>query len=98
MGHKCDVEVAFPFSLQDVGGQDKIRPLWRHYYTGTQVNQQQTLRLKLDKIHFFLGRASYLWWIAQIGTGLMRHGKSCTGGQNYLIFFLFKVVIFSKLL
>ena len=22
--------------LQDVGGQDKIRPLWRHYYTGTQ--------------------------------------------------------------
>jgi len=20
----------------DVGGQDKIRPLWRHYYTGTQ--------------------------------------------------------------
>ena len=23
-------------SLQDVGGQDKIRPLWRHYYTGTQ--------------------------------------------------------------
>ena len=24
------------FHLQDVGGQDKIRPLWRHYYTGTQ--------------------------------------------------------------
>lgn len=23
-------------SSQDVGGQDKIRPLWRHYYTGTQ--------------------------------------------------------------
>lgn len=23
-------------SPQDVGGQDKIRPLWRHYYTGTQ--------------------------------------------------------------
>lgn len=23
-------------SQQDVGGQDKIRPLWRHYYTGTQ--------------------------------------------------------------
>lgn len=22
--------------LQDVGGQDKIRPLWRHYYMGTQ--------------------------------------------------------------
>ena len=25
-----------PSVLQDVGGQDKIRPLWRHYYTGTQ--------------------------------------------------------------
>ncbi|KAF7491345.1 ADP-ribosylation factor 6 [Sarcoptes scabiei] len=24
------------FSVWDVGGQDKIRPLWRHYYTGTQ--------------------------------------------------------------
>lgn len=23
--------------IQDVGGQDKIRPLWRHYYTGTQA-------------------------------------------------------------
>lgn len=32
--------VVIPFTfcaaLQDVGGQDKIRPLWRHYYTGTQ--------------------------------------------------------------
>lgn len=26
----------FTFTKQDVGGQDKIRPLWRHYYTGTQ--------------------------------------------------------------
>lgn len=22
------------FNVWDVGGQDKIRPLWRHYYTG----------------------------------------------------------------
>ena len=26
----------YDFVFQDVGGQDKIRPLWRHYYTGTQ--------------------------------------------------------------
>ncbi|OQV18717.1 ADP-ribosylation factor 6 [Hypsibius exemplaris] len=26
----------FRMSVWDVGGQDKIRPLWRHYYTGTQ--------------------------------------------------------------
>merc|ERR1711904_4182 len=24
------------FNVWDVGGQDKIRPLWRHYYQGTQ--------------------------------------------------------------
>merc|ERR1712217_188130 len=24
------------FTVWDVGGQDKIRPLWRHYYQGTQ--------------------------------------------------------------
>ncbi|KAK3326948.1 ADP-ribosylation factor family-domain-containing protein [Cercophora scortea] len=24
------------FNIWDVGGQDKIRPLWRHYYSGTQ--------------------------------------------------------------
>lgn len=24
------------FTMWDVGGQDKIRPLWRHYYTNTQ--------------------------------------------------------------
>ncbi|KAI8868785.1 putative ADP-ribosylation factor 6 [Ramicandelaber brevisporus] len=24
------------FLVWDVGGQDKIRPLWRHYFTGTQ--------------------------------------------------------------
>jgi len=25
------------FNVWDVGGQDKIRPLWRHYYAGTQA-------------------------------------------------------------
>ena len=24
------------FNVWDVGGQDMIRPLWKHYYTGTQ--------------------------------------------------------------
>lgn len=28
------------FNVWDVGGQDKIRPLWRHYYTGTQVSER----------------------------------------------------------
>ena len=25
------------FTMGDVGGQDKIRPLWRHYYKGTDA-------------------------------------------------------------
>ena len=24
------------FNVWDVGGQDKIRPLWRHYYSGAR--------------------------------------------------------------
>lgn len=27
------------FTVWDVGGQDKIRPLWRHYFQNTQVSQ-----------------------------------------------------------
>lgn len=40
--HMCDAPgddlhvVAPCVRLQDVGGQDKLRPYWRHYYTGTQ--------------------------------------------------------------
>merc|ERR1712076_176498 len=25
------------FTVWDIGGQDRIRPLWRHYYTGTNA-------------------------------------------------------------
>jgi ADP-ribosylation factor 6 len=25
------------FNMWDVGGQDKIRPLWRHYYSGMSI-------------------------------------------------------------
>jgi len=27
------------FTVWDVGGQDKIRPLWRHYFQNTQVRK-----------------------------------------------------------
>lgn len=27
------------FNVWDVGGQDKIRPLWRHYYTGKRSGE-----------------------------------------------------------
>jgi len=30
------------FTVWDVGGQDKIRPLWRHYFNNTQGRQCDT--------------------------------------------------------
>jgi len=38
IGFNCE-KVRFggsSFTLWDVGGQDKLRPYWRHYFTGTQ--------------------------------------------------------------
>ena len=50
------------FNVWDVGGQDKIRPLWRHYYTGTQglvfvVDSQDRERIDEAKqeLHRILG-------------------------------------------
>jgi GTPase SAR1 family protein len=30
------------FTVWDVGGQDKIRPLWRHYFQNTQVSKKES--------------------------------------------------------
>ncbi|XP_056280493.1 ADP-ribosylation factor 4 isoform X2 [Pseudoliparis swirei] len=29
------------FTVWDVGGQDKIRPLWRHYFQNTQIHEDE---------------------------------------------------------
>uniref|UniRef100_A0A3P9H2Y5 ARF GTPase 5 n=2 Tax=Oryzias latipes TaxID=8090 RepID=A0A3P9H2Y5_ORYLA len=29
------------FTVWDVGGQDKIRPLWRHYFQNTQIQEDE---------------------------------------------------------
>jgi len=34
------------FTVWDVGGQDKIRPLWRHYYQNTQGTQEANQKNK----------------------------------------------------
>jgi len=46
------------FTVWDVGGQDKIRPLWRHYYQGTNalifvVDSNDHSRLELAKTELF---------------------------------------------
>lgn len=53
------------FTVWDVGGQDKIRPLWRHYFQNTQVlNQNQRLiRAWLMRIHsliYYIGTTLWL--------------------------------------
>lgn len=46
------------FSVWDVGGQDKIRPLWRHYYNNTEgiifvvdSNDRERVSLARDELH-----------------------------------------------
>lgn len=39
------------FNVWDVGGQDKIRPLWRHYFSGTFCLFGE-----------FAGSCSAVWW------------------------------------
>lgn len=49
------------FTVWDVGGQDKIRPLWRHYFTNTQglifvvdSNDKERVREANDELHKML--------------------------------------------
>ena len=41
------------FTVWDVGGQDKIRPLWRHYFQNTQ-GMRATPRLRTCDSRLFL--------------------------------------------
>jgi GTPase SAR1 family protein len=34
------------FNVWDVGGQDKIRPLWRHYFSGEYMEIQKSKRMR----------------------------------------------------
>ncbi|KOO53574.1 ADP-ribosylation factor [Chrysochromulina tobinii] len=38
------------FTVWDVGGQDKIRPLWRHYYQNTQARDELHRMLNEDEL------------------------------------------------
>jgi ADP-ribosylation factor protein 1 len=50
------------FTMWDVGGQDKIRPLWRHYYANTNAvifvvdsNDRERIGEARDELHKMLG-------------------------------------------
>lgn len=39
------------FNVWDVGGQDKIRPLWRHYFSGKlQIHEREATWAKEDVV------------------------------------------------
>ncbi|KAI2649685.1 ADP-ribosylation factor 3 [Labeo rohita] len=38
------------FTVWDVGGQDKIRPLWRHYFQNTQAREELMRMLAEDEL------------------------------------------------
>ena len=49
-------------TIWDVGGQDKIRPLWRHYYQNTQAiiymvdsSDQERIEAAKQELHKMLG-------------------------------------------
>lgn len=43
------------FTVWDVGGQDKIRPLWRHYYQNTQYEHNNDNAAYATQCLNFLG-------------------------------------------
>lgn len=63
------------FNMWDVGGQDKIRPLWRHYYSGwffggLEKKRKQAADKNETQVHRVLFSLSTL----QITTASMRQG------------------------
>lgn len=49
------------FTVWDVGGQDKIRPLWRHYFQNTQGEPDQQPSDALVS-HVGVNKASSVLW------------------------------------
>jgi ADP-ribosylation factor family len=74
------------FTVWDVGGQDKIRPLWRHYFQNTQVCDRTGRRYTFTMPNLqqevnvlpHCYRVSSSWWTATIATVSARHATSCT--------------------
>ena len=55
------------FTVWDVGGQDKLRPLWRHYYNNTNgvifvvdSNDKERAKAARDELHKMMSEVSWL--------------------------------------
>ena len=58
------------FTVWDVGGQDKIRPLWRHYYQNTQglifvvdSSDRERIHESHDELHKMVSYPNWGWSI-----------------------------------
>ena len=66
------------FTVWDVGGQDKIRPLWRHCPSPSLSATRPSphpLFLQISKIR----RVSFLLLTLTIGSVFLRHGRNSNG-------------------
>jgi len=54
------------FNVWDVGGQDKIRPLWRHYYTGTQVRLSVPLTVVVVVVLLVVIGCDWCGWLCEV--------------------------------
>lgn len=67
------------FTVWDVGGQDRIRPLWRHYFQNTSGASLFSLFLLLFLMYTQNpSQASSSWWIRAIETVWTRRAPNCS--------------------
>ena len=64
------------FTVWDVGGQHKIRPLWRHYFQNTQVIDKKIFFFRFQKQIILQFRVSFLLSIPMIVNELVKLEKS----------------------
>lgn len=77
------------FTVWDVGGQDKIRPLWRHYFQNTQV---RVLRWQLLKDLFC--KVSLCAKLSSVQS--FQKGSSPASCKGYPDFILVKLVCYPE--
>ena len=64
------------FTVWDINGQDKIRPLWRHYFENTQVIDKKIFCFRFQKQIILQFRVSFLLSIPMIVNELVKLEKS----------------------
>ncbi|KAF7588161.1 hypothetical protein BBP40_006098 [Aspergillus hancockii] len=64
------------FNVWDVGGQDKIRPLWRHYYSGTAITIYSDFMALANLIGIPIGTQGLIFVVDSSDTARMEEARS----------------------